>query len=60
MRVGNRHRRILILGVGFERLAGDLAAQILGNRNAQYAGERESLILLKVLLLRRVFSAELS
>jgi hypothetical protein len=34
--VGNRHRRILILGDGFERLAGDLAAQILGNRNAQH------------------------
>jgi hypothetical protein len=41
MRVGNRHRRILILGVGFERLAGDLEPQILGNRNAQYAGERD-------------------
>jgi hypothetical protein len=32
MRVGNRHRRIVILGVGFERLAGDLAAQILETR----------------------------
>lgn len=41
MRVGNRHRRILILGGGFERLAGDLEPQILGNRNAQYAGERD-------------------
>jgi hypothetical protein len=36
MRVGNRHRRILILGVGFERLAGDLEPQNLGNGNAQY------------------------